>query len=108
MRSRLFVLLQRLLPKVLITRSAGALARAKWPPLNRLLIRLFVHRYGVDLSEAARSNPGAYSSFNDFFTRELKPGSRPLEGGVHDCISPADGTLSQFGPVADGRLIQAK
>jgi len=71
------------------------------------LIRRFVAAYGVDLSEAARG-VGEFTSFNDFFTRELKPGARPLADAEQFILSPADGAVSQLGPVTGGRIIQAK
>ena len=49
-----------------------------------------------------------YRSFNDFFTRRLKPGARPVADDERAVVSPADGYLSQFGVVEDGRLLQAK
>ena len=63
--------------------------------------------YGVDLGEAARGI-GQFTSFNDFFTRELKPGARPLADADQFILSPADGAVSQLGPIAGGRIIQAK
>lgn len=71
------------------------------------MIRRFAAAYGVDLSEAARGI-GQFSSFNDFFTRELKPGARPLADAQEFILSPADGAVSQLGPVSGGRIIQAK
>lgn len=71
------------------------------------LIRRFAAAYGVDLSEAARGI-GEFTSFNDFFTRELKPGARPLADAEQFILSPADGAVSQLGPVTGGRIIQAK
>lgn len=64
--------------------------------------------YAVDLAEAERSSPDDYASFNDFFTRALKPGCRPIEGDARTVVAPADGALSQFGRIEDGRLLQAK
>ena len=63
-RARAFLLLQRLLPRTLLTRVAGTLSRLRRPaPLRRLAIRLFVRHYGVDMSEAANPDPDAYESF---------------------------------------------
>jgi phosphatidylserine decarboxylase len=102
-----FIALQHLLPQHALSRLAGRLAACEAPWLRDRLIRRFVAAYGVDLSEAARGI-GAFTSFNDFFTRELKPGARPLADARAFILSPADGAVSQLGPIAAGRIIQAK
>jgi phosphatidylserine decarboxylase len=102
----LFVVLQYLLPKRLLTVAAGAAARSRW--LRRPFISFFMARYQIDLSEAVEQKPFAYSSFNEFFTRELKPGARPVEGDSTDPILPADGSISQAGVIEQGQLLQAK
>jgi phosphatidylserine decarboxylase len=72
------------------------------------LIRWFTGYYAVDLSEAENSDAASYESFNAFFTRRLKPNSRPIAGDEQTVISPVDGYLTQFGSVCEGMLIQAK
>jgi len=72
------------------------------------LIRWFTAHYAVDLSEAEKSDAESYESFNAFFTRRLKPGSRSIAGDERTVISPVDGYLTQFGSVCEGKLIQAK
>lgn len=103
---RLAVLPQYLLPKQALTALAGRIARAEGGGLTTQLIELFIRRYGVDMGEAAESDPAAYRSFNAFFTRALKPGLRPLASA--DWLCPVDGAISQFGPIAQGELLQAK
>ena len=71
-------------------------------------MRAFAWHYQVDLGEAERESLDDYRSFNDFFTRRLKPGARPVAEDERAVVSPADGYLSQFGVVEDGRLLQAK
>lgn len=105
--SAAFIALQHVLPQHALSRLAGRLAASETPWLRDRLIRRFVAAYGVDLSEAARGI-GAFTSFNDFFTRELKPGARPLADAQQFILSPADGAVSQLGPIAAGRIIQAK
>ncbi|MGM0571177.1 archaetidylserine decarboxylase [Marinobacter sp.] len=109
MLDRLFVLVQYILPQLLISRLAGKLADTR-PPRSILtaVIRWFIGRYGVNMSEAADENPASYPTFNAFFTRELKPGMRPLAGGNETLISPVDGTISQLGQVSSDRIFQAK
>jgi phosphatidylserine decarboxylase len=105
--SSLFIALQHVVPQHALSRLAGHLAASETPWLRDALIRRFVRAYGVDLSEAARGI-GEFTSFNDFFTRELKPGARPLADAAQFILSPADGAVSQLGPVSGGRIIQAK
>ncbi len=106
MSDRLAVLPQYLLPKQALTEAAGRLAGARKGALTTAVIRKFIRRYGVDMSEAANPDPAAYATFNDFFTRELKPGARPLAHA--DLICPVDGAISQFGPVEGDQVFQAK
>jgi phosphatidylserine decarboxylase len=105
--SDLFIALQHLVPQHALSRLAGRVAASEAPWLRDRLIRRFAAAYGVDLSEAARGI-GEFASFNDFFTRELKPGARPLADTAQFILSPADGAVSQLGPVSGGRIIQAK
>ena len=101
-----FVLLQHLLPKRALTVLAGHLAGARAGGLTHAMIRRFVARYGVDLSEAMEPRVDAYASFNDFFTRALRPGVRPLARA--DWVCPVDGAVSQLGRIEHDRVIQAK
>ena len=103
--ARLFALIQYPLPHHLLSRLVGRLADCQQPWLKNTLIRAFIRQFKVDMDEADEPDPTAYATFNDFFTRALEDDARPLGEGV---ISPADGTLSQFGPIEAGQLIQAK
>lgn len=93
----------------LLSRPAGWLADRRAPaPLLRALIRFWIRAYGADLSEAAEPAE-AYGTFNDFFTRALKPGARPVASGAGVIVSPSDSRLSHIGTVPpDGRLEQVK
>ena len=106
MSDRLAVLPQYLLPKQALTSFAGWVAGAHWGSATTSLIRWFVGRYGVDMTEAAEPEIAAYASFNDFFTRALKPGARPLASA--DLVCPVDGAISQFGTIDADRIFQAK
>ncbi len=106
MSERISVALQYALPKQALTRLAGAGARARGGRLTTAVIRWFVRRYGVDMSEAEQPDPGAYATFNDFFTRPLRAAARPLSDAAFIC--PVDGALSQCGPIEAGRIFQAK
>ncbi len=103
---RLAVLPQYLLPKLALTRAAGAFARWHGGAITTAVIRRFIARYGVDMNEAADPDPAAYASFNDFFTRALEPGARPI--AVADLVCPVDGAISQFGRIERDRVFQAK
>ncbi len=104
--ARLAVLPQYLLPKQALTAAMGRLARLEGAGLTRAMIRAFIARYGVDMSEAAEPDPAAYRTFNAFFTRALRAGVRPI--AASDWVCPVDGAISQFGPIDAGRLVQAK
>jgi len=103
---RLAVLPQYLLPQQLLTRFAGRIASAQAGGLTTALIRRFVARYQVDMSEAANPDIASYASFNDFFTRALRPGLRPLADAAAIC--PVDGAVSQLGPIERDQIFQAK
>ena len=100
------VLPQYLLPKRALTTFAGWVAGARGGALTTAIIRNFVARYGVNMAEAAQPDIGAYPSFNEFFTRALKPGVRPL--ATADLVCPVDGAISQFGRIDGERIFQAK
>jgi len=109
MFDKLFVLSQYVTPQLAVSRLAGRLADSEsTPALKNRVIKWFIGRYGVDMSEAAEPNPEAYATFNDFFTRELKPGIRPLADGEKTLVSPVDGAISQLGQVTGDRVFQAK
>ena len=100
------VLPQYLLPKRGLTAFAGRVASRERGATTTRLVRWFVRKYGVDMSEAANPDIASYASFNDFFTRALKPGARPLDSA--DLICPVDGTISQFGAIEKDQILQAK
>ena len=106
MSDRLAVLPQYLLPQHALTRLAGRVAGLRGGDFTTWLIRRFVDRYGVNMAEAAQEDPAAYASFNEFFTRALKPGARPMAAA--DLVCPVDGAISQFGPIRGQQIFQAK
>lgn len=101
-----FVALQYLLPKQLLTNAAGAFARAELGGLTTAVIRWFAKRYRVNLAEAEQLDPAAYRTFNEFFTRPLRAGARPL--ATAEWICPVDGAVSVVGDLDADRLVQAK
>ena len=103
---RLAVLPQYFLPKQALTVIAGKLAGAQAGSLTTSVIRWFVGRYKVNMAEAANPDIASYKSFNEFFTRPLKAGVRPLAEA--DFVCPVDGAISQFGSIAQDQIFQAK
>jgi len=108
MNDKLFIRLQHLVPQQGLSRAAGWLASTDNALIKNTFIRWFVKRYNVDMSLAAEENPLAYNCFNDFFTRALKPGARPIDSAADSIACPADGAISQLGKIIDGRIFQAK
>ena len=106
MSNRLAVTPQYLLPKRVLTELAGKFANLKAGALTHAVIRKFVAHYGVDMSEAADSRVESYATFNDFFTRALRQGARPVASAPFVC--PVDAAISQFGPIENDQIFQAK
>jgi phosphatidylserine decarboxylase len=106
MSDRFKVLPQYVLPKQALTAFAGWVAGSQWGGTTTRIIRWFVGKYQVNMSEAANPDIASYASFNDFFTRALKPGARPIANA--DLICPVDGAISQFGAVQGDQIFQAK
>ena len=106
MSDRFAVLPQYLMPKLAMTRLAGHYASKPMGSFTTSTIRRFVARYGVNMAEAAQPDITAYATFNDFFTRALKPGARPLAQAPLVC--PVDGAISQVGRIAGDQVFQAK
>jgi len=107
------VALQYLLPHRVLSRIVYWATRWTWRPWKNFLIARVVRSYRVDMTQASVEDPGAYPTFNAFFTRALKPGARPQPVDASVIACPADGRISQIGPIAtdaDGhaRLFQAK
>ena len=106
--SQLFSLLQRVLPKRLVTAVVYRLARIRMPAIKNMLIQSFLKIYAVDLDEVAGSVPDDFVTFNDFFIRELKSGSRPVDSSDSSIVSPADGFVGAAGYIEKNSVFQAK
>ncbi|MCC5825139.1 archaetidylserine decarboxylase [Alkalimonas sp.] len=102
------IILQYILPKHLISRLVGYLAAARLGFFSHMLIKLFIKAYKIDMTEAKYEQARDYRSFNEFFTRPLKDGIRPLAEAADIIAHPVDGTISQLGAITDGKLVQAK
>jgi phosphatidylserine decarboxylase len=106
MPDSLHALLQHAMPKRAMTRIAHWVANARWGSLTQWIIRDFVARYQVNMVEAAQPDPAAYATFNDFFTRALREGARPLAAA--DFVCPVDGAVSHCGAIQGEDIFQAK
>lgn len=106
MSDHLAVLPQYLFPKRALTIFAGKIAGARAGILTTRLIRWFVGRYAVNMAEAANPDIGSYQSFNEFFTRSLREGARPIADANY--VSPVDGAISQIGEIDGDQIFQAK
>lgn len=93
------------LPHHAISRIVYKLTRIE-SPMVVPVIKVFSKVFKVNLNEAVQSDPSAYSSFNAFFTRAIKPELRPI--AETDIVCPVDGTVSQSGAIEQGRIFQAK
>ena len=106
MSDQLAAVPQYLMPKQAMTRLAGLVASAEWGAFTTWVIKRFVKRYNVNMSEAAHADPAHYKSFNEFFTRPLKDGARPMSNSTWVC--PVDGAISQCGAIESDQIFQAK
>ena len=106
MADRINIALQYGLPKQALTALAGKCAGAKLGSTTTSIIKWFVQRYGVNMAEAANPDITSYSTFNEFFTRPLRDGARPLAAA--DFVCPVDGAISQFGAIEKDQIYQAK
>ena len=105
---RFFVWFQYVLPQHGLSRLILWATRVRVPWFKNRLVRGFLKLYPVDMREAAQSDPERFASFNDFFTRELKPGARPIAEDPRAIACPADGVISEAGAIEGDRLLQAK
>jgi phosphatidylserine decarboxylase len=99
----------RALPRTRVSRAVGRLCDTPLTPgLSRAVVSLYVRAYGIDLGEY-QPRDGAYESFDQFFTRELKPGRRAICSDAKEIASPADGTIEAIGPIdLQGTLLVKK
>ncbi|ADN74720.1 phosphatidylserine decarboxylase [Ferrimonas balearica DSM 9799] len=105
---KLKVNLQYVMPKHGLSRLVGKFAASEAGPLTTAFIKWFIRQYDIKMEEAVQEDPKSYRTFNEFFTRPLKPGLRPLAEGDDLLLQPVDGCVSQCGPIRDERLFQAK
>ena len=104
---RLLTAIQYVIPQQGLSRLVFKLTRLAMGPVTYWLIKGFIKFYQVDMSSAQVVELRHYATFNQFFTRALKPTARPLSNQA-EIISPVDGEISQMGQIERGRLVQAK
>ena len=107
-KDSLFVFLQYLIPQHGLSRLVGWFASSEIDFIKNTFISNFAKKYAVNMQEAKEEDLSQYKSFNDFFTRELKDGARPIADGEGTLVNPADGAVSQLGKIELGRVFQAK
>ena len=105
---RLFVALQYILPHHLLSAIMRGITRISWKPFKNKFIKQFIKLYQVDMDLAIKTKATDFNHFNDFFTRKLKPESRPLDKTKNTILSPVDGAVSEFGKIESSTLMQAK
>ena len=103
----IFIFFQHIVPQHLLSRCTGWLAELRHPVwLKNWVIRQFIRHFDVNMAEAVQPNAERYANFNEFFTRPLQEGARPVAEA--DIVCPADGAISQIGLIQEGLLFQAK
>jgi len=105
---RLFVWFQHLLPQHALSRLVLRATRVRTPWFKNWLVRGFLKLYPIDMTEAAQGDPSSFGSFNEFFTRALKPGARTIAADPDAIACPVDGAISEAGKIDGERLLQAK
>ena len=108
LKQHLFIAFQYLLPQHLLSRIVGKIAASEIYWVKNLFITSFIKKFNINMQEAKLKNADDFVSFNDFFTRELEDGARPINHNANTIVSPADGAISQIGDIKDGRVFQAK
>jgi phosphatidylserine decarboxylase len=108
LKNRLFIASQYVLPQHFLSRIVYRLTRSRSHGLKNTLISNFMRGFHPDMSDALQPDPLAYGSFNEFFTRALRPGTRPMDTSDSALISPVDGAVSQMGRLDGSQLLQAK
>lgn len=103
-----FIVVQHLLPQHLLSRLVGHLAECRVVWLKNFLIRIFIAKYAVNMTEAIQEEPEHYDNFNHFFTRPLKAGLRPMPADENAVACPADGAISAIGSIENDSIFQAK
>ncbi|MDH4072809.1 MAG: archaetidylserine decarboxylase [Gammaproteobacteria bacterium] len=106
--ARLFVFLQRLTPKYLLTALVRYVASIRVITIKDFLIARFIALYDIEVHELRHPVPSGFTTLNDFFIRALVDGARPVDPSHDSIVSPVDGTVSAAGRIDRRRIFQAK
>jgi phosphatidylserine decarboxylase len=106
--NRLFIAVQQVIPQHFLSRLVYHVTRSRTPPVKNALINSFMRGFHPDMQEAAQPDPLSYGSFNEFFTRVLRPGARPIDPNGSTLVCPVDGAISQIGRLDGSQILQAK
>lgn len=106
--ARLFIALQHIIPQHLLSKMMWKLTRCEYKWLLKLILPFFIRQFKVNMDEAKNPDWKSYSSFNDFFTRELKEDAREICADEKMIASPVDGAVSQLGKINTDFIFQAK
>lgn len=106
--ARLFIALQHTIPQHLLSKMMWKLTRCEYKWLLKLILPLFIRQFKVNMDEAKNSDWKSYSSFNTFFTRELKEDARTICADKNSLACPVDGAISQLGKIQKDLIFQAK
>lgn len=98
----------RYLPEHWLSRILGKLASGHYGNATQCAIKTFSKHYQVDMQDALQPEFAHYKSFNDFFTRQLKPEARPIVQDITAIASPVDGRVFQAGKLSDNIQLEAK
>jgi phosphatidylserine decarboxylase len=104
-RENLSFILTNRVPRRLLTLLMGRLSPLELPLVTPAAIGLWRMFSDLDLSEARKSR---FSSVQDCFIRELKPGARPIAADPATLVSPCDGIVGACGTIERGIVLQAK
>ncbi|MEQ1528293.1 MAG: archaetidylserine decarboxylase [Methylococcales bacterium] len=107
-KEALTTLPQYILPQHTLSKLMSYLTHCENKTWKNLFISQIIKHYRVNMDEALQPDINSYRSFNDFFTRVLKPEVRPLTTERNAIACPADGVVSQAGAITNGDIFQAK
>jgi phosphatidylserine decarboxylase len=108
LRARMFVGMQYLLPQHGVSRAVLWATRVRSPWFKNSLIRGFLRLFPIEMAEAVEPDPYRYATFNEFFTRALRPEARPMAAAADQIACPVDGRVSECGAIEGDSLLQAK
>ncbi len=104
----LFTVPQYVIPQHALSALMYKATRSTNPLWKNSFIKLVSYLYKVDLEDAVISDINKFECFNSFFTRELKPTSRPIDTTTNSILSPVDGAVSELGAIKKNQILQAK